>query len=436
MRAKGLLAAGRVDFHAGRWPRGVELCAQSRDLYREVGEPAGEARALIWMAFNRWGTEDDDEIGEILAAAIEAARRAERPLETGIALGLTGTWWCLRDVDRAQELVEEGGRLLEHAGNPNWLAHSYEFRALVAYLRGDHRRARDLLASALPLYLQIGNRVCSAHCLETTAALAAATGRPDGAAQLLGAAERMREVLGTAAPPYERIVRERGVGDVKAALDATRQPRRGSAAARSASRLRWRGPARWRSADGAQEAQRERGAQQARRALVHGHDLGEGGGRRRVVLGDRVEAAHVAVDRPHRQGTRRAHLGQREVGAGGQPPGVVGRGPGGREEASRQSAVAVANAVAQRDGVGGGDGHALSVERVEGGRSASPITSSPAGRARAGRSASGGSPGSRGWRSRRAARHRAPPKRRRAGRRSARKSRKPVSSACGRWAAP
>ena len=150
VRAKGLLAAGRVDFQAGRWPRGVELCAQSRDLYREVGEPAGEARALIWMAFNRWGTEDDDEIGEILAAAIEAARRAERPLETGIALGLTGTWWCLRDVDRAQELVEEGGRLLEHAGNPNWLAHSFEFRALVAYLRGDHRRARELLASALP----------------------------------------------------------------------------------------------------------------------------------------------------------------------------------------------------------------------------------------------------------------------------------------------
>ena len=81
-------------------------------------------------------------------------------------------------------------------------------------------RALDLLARALPLYLQIGNRVCSAHCLETTAALAAATGRPDGAAQLLGAAERMRELLGTAAPPYEGIVRERGANDVRAALDA------------------------------------------------------------------------------------------------------------------------------------------------------------------------------------------------------------------------
>ena len=109
---------------------------------------------------------------------------------------------------------------MERAENPNWLAHSYEFRALVAYLqRRISTRARELLSSALPLYLQIGNRVCSAHCLETTAALAAATGRPDGAAALLGAAERMRELLGTAAPPYERIVRERGVDAVRTALD-------------------------------------------------------------------------------------------------------------------------------------------------------------------------------------------------------------------------
>jgi non-specific serine/threonine protein kinase len=231
VRAKGLLAAGRVDFHAGRWQRGMDLCGHSRDVYRSEGDAAGEARALIWLAFNRWGIEDDDEIGGILAAAGDAARRAERPLEIGIALGLSGTWWLLRDLDRAHELVEEGGLLLERAGNPNWLAHGYEFRTLVAYLRGDHQRARELLTRALPLYLQIANRVCSAHCLETTAALAAATGSPEDAAELLGAAERMRELLGTAAPPYERIVRERGADDVRAALD-----RRTDAAARARGR--------------------------------------------------------------------------------------------------------------------------------------------------------------------------------------------------------
>jgi predicted ATPase/class 3 adenylate cyclase len=219
VRAKGLLAAGRVDFQAGQWPRGVHLCAQSRDVYREVGDAAGEARALIWLAFNRWGIADNNEVGDVLTAAIDAARRAERPLETAIALGLSGTWWSMRDLRRAQELVDEGGLLMERAGSPNWLAHSYEFRAIVAYLQRDYERAHDLLASALPIYLQLSNRVCSAHCLETTAALAAATARPEVGAELLGAAERMRELLDTAAPPYERIVRERGVADVTRALD-------------------------------------------------------------------------------------------------------------------------------------------------------------------------------------------------------------------------
>jgi predicted ATPase len=219
VRAKGLLAAGRLDFQAGEWARGVRLCAKSRDLYAEAGEAAGEARALLWLAFNRWGTEESQEVGDAFAAAIDAARRAQRPLETGIALGFSSMWWALRDLDRAHELVEEAGVLILQAESPNWLAHSYELRALVAYLRGNIERARELLSKALPIYLQIGNRGCSTHCMESTAAVAAAAGRPDLGAELLAAAQRMRELLGVAPPPYERTVRERGVSAVNAALD-------------------------------------------------------------------------------------------------------------------------------------------------------------------------------------------------------------------------
>jgi tetratricopeptide (TPR) repeat protein len=218
-RAKGLLAAGRLDFQAGEWAFGAQLCAQARDLYGEAGDPAGEARALLWLAFNRWGIDESRETGDAFATAIDAARRAQRPLETAIALGFSGMWWALRDLERAHELVEEAGVLIERAESPNWLAHSYELRALVAHLRGDAERARELLSSALPIYLRIGNRGCSTHCLESTAAVAAAAGQPHVGAELLAVAERMRELLGVAPPPYERIVREGGVRAVKAALD-------------------------------------------------------------------------------------------------------------------------------------------------------------------------------------------------------------------------
>ena len=132
--------------------------------------------------------------------------------------------------------------MMKGAENPNWLAHSYEFRALVAYLRGDYARARELLSSALPLYLQIGNRVCSAHCLETTAALAAATGRPDVGATLLGAAERMRELLGhhgAAVRAHRAGARRRRRQDRPRSGD--NRAAHGNSAASSASSPRWRG---------------------------------------------------------------------------------------------------------------------------------------------------------------------------------------------------
>ena len=244
VRAKGLLAAGRVDFQAGQWPRGVDLCAQSRDLYREAGDAAGEARALIWLAFNRWGIEDDDEIGDVLAAAIDVARRAERPLETAIALGLSGTWWSLRDLDRAQELVEEGGLLMERAENPNWLAHSYEFRALVAYLQRDYERARDLLASALP-HLPPDRQPRLQRPLPGDHR---GPGRGDRPARRRSRAAGRRRANARAARHRGTALRADRARARRRRRHArprrrTRRPRHGRAAAISPSRTRWRGRA-------------------------------------------------------------------------------------------------------------------------------------------------------------------------------------------------
>ena len=63
-------------------------------------------------------------------------------------------------------------------------------------------------------------------------------------------------------------------------------------------------------------------------------------GHRGVVLGDRAQAAQVGVDDAHPQRPRPGHVGQREVGAGREAPGVVDGGPRGGEEAPREVALA------------------------------------------------------------------------------------------------
>lgn len=218
-RARGLLAAGRIAFQTGRWQDGARLCRESRDLWHAAGDPAGEARALIWQAVNEWGRGSESEVGLLVAESVEVAARSGPSFEHALACGLAAVWWADRDLDRALALADDANRAIGAVPSPNWLAHIDEFRAYVAFVAGEHEHARELLAEALPLYAQIGNRSCGAHCLETAALITAAVGRPQTAAELLGAAGRLREELGTAPPAYEAFVRSRGDEAIRARLD-------------------------------------------------------------------------------------------------------------------------------------------------------------------------------------------------------------------------
>ena len=91
----------------------------------------------------------------------------------------------------------------------------------------------------------------------------------------------------------------------------------------------------------------------------------ERAGDRGIALGDRPQPAQVGVDGAYPQWSRARDGGQGEVGAGGQRPRVVdGRARGG-EEAAGEVVLAVHQAVTQRQRLGGGDRHALPVDRVE-----------------------------------------------------------------------
>ncbi|HWH43405.1 MAG TPA: AAA family ATPase [Thermoleophilaceae bacterium] len=218
-RASGLLAAGRIAFQTGRWREGLRLCRESRHVWRGLGDPAGEARALIWQVVNEWGLGGGDDLSDLFDESVEVAARSGRAFEHALAAGLAAVWWADRDIARAVALADDAGRLIQTARSPNWLAHIGEFRAYVAFVAGRPDGARALIAEALPLYLEIGNRACGAHCLETAALVAAGTGRAETAAELLGTAGRLREELGTVPPAYEARVRRRGLDAIRARLD-------------------------------------------------------------------------------------------------------------------------------------------------------------------------------------------------------------------------
>ena len=109
----------------------------------------------------------------------------------------------------------------------------------------------------------------------------------------------------------------------------------------------------------------DRGAEHVRWAFDHANDRDESTGDGRVVLGPCTQPAQIGVDEAHTHGPRPLDLGQRQVGADRQLPGVIDGNARGAEEAAGQVALAVLEAVAQRHGLGGGHGHSLPVGGVE-----------------------------------------------------------------------
>ena len=84
----------------------------------------------------------------------------------------------------------------------------------------DHVTARTLYEESLSLSVELGDRWISAISLEGLARVAAATGQPEAAARLLGAADAVRDATGATRSAYFRPLHERNLAQARARLGA------------------------------------------------------------------------------------------------------------------------------------------------------------------------------------------------------------------------
>ena len=88
--------------------------------------------------------------------------------------------------------------------------------ASVAAMQGDFVAARDLYQEIFPILQRIHYQELIPSCLEGLATVAAEQGGSLWAARLWGAAEALREALGTPVPPVYRLDYERVVAKARA----------------------------------------------------------------------------------------------------------------------------------------------------------------------------------------------------------------------------
>jgi predicted ATPase/DNA-binding SARP family transcriptional activator/DNA-binding CsgD family transcriptional regulator len=204
-RAKALARAGYIAWEQGDYERSVVLSEESLALSRKVGDTAAAAAALYTLG---WAAMFGNEIQQA-SALIEEAVMLQRDSEdrVGVARSLLILGFVAvaqHNYEQAMALYEESVALAREVGDGFSLVLSLGVGALAALGQGDYQRTRLLCEEGLQTVWQLKITHLIAAYLHVAASLAGSQGLSVRAARLWGAAENIREAIGTVLSPFER----------------------------------------------------------------------------------------------------------------------------------------------------------------------------------------------------------------------------------------
>jgi predicted ATPase/DNA-binding CsgD family transcriptional regulator len=205
----------------GEYARALALGEESLVLYRELESKIGIAGSLGRLTEVLYRSQSDPARVRSLLEEVLALSR-----EVGDKLGMAhGQRFAAQlalnqgDMTTARSLIEEALSLFREIGNREGMALSLALLARVEAGQGDHTAARTLYEESVTMASKgMGDKEALASCLEGLASLDAAQGELVRAARFWGAAERLRETIGTPIPPVERADYGRAVASARAQL--------------------------------------------------------------------------------------------------------------------------------------------------------------------------------------------------------------------------
>ena len=122
------------------------------------------------------------------------------------------------DYTTSLRLSTESLAIMRELQHRKGIADALNNLGLVANEQGDYQSARKLFEEGMVIRRARGDRQGIVSSLEGMAAVTAAFGSPPRAARIWGAAERLREEIGSPLPPNDRAHYDRRVAAARAAL--------------------------------------------------------------------------------------------------------------------------------------------------------------------------------------------------------------------------
>ena len=221
--ASSLQVLGSVAREQGRYARSRDLHEEGLSIAEAAGDRWAMASARGYLGFVAWLQCDFERASTECTAALEEFRELADVEGTAWSLLSLGTVARYQgDSGRATALLGESRSLSESIGFREGIAWSLEQLGLLAASHGDPGGAA-LLRRSLEVHRALRDRWRMSSVLADLATVTLADGRGPGAgraAMLLGAAEAMREAIGTVIAPCERAQHEETVAGARAVLGA------------------------------------------------------------------------------------------------------------------------------------------------------------------------------------------------------------------------
>ncbi|MGH8104027.1 MAG: tetratricopeptide repeat protein [bacterium] len=219
LRAKALTVAGHLAHIQGDLKIARGLYEQSLAIRRDLGDSRGLAASLHSLGIVAYAQSDYDTARTFYSEALAIFRDCnDRDGIAHILTSLGNVAFDQRDYETSASLYEEALEVNREIGNHALEAIVIHHLGLVAREQGERAVAKTLFKEALQLFRKLGDRSGFAECIEGLAGLAADSNARH-AARLYGAAERLREEIGSPIVPNDRPSYERDVLCVRNTLD-------------------------------------------------------------------------------------------------------------------------------------------------------------------------------------------------------------------------
>ncbi|MBV9603643.1 MAG: tetratricopeptide repeat protein [Solirubrobacterales bacterium] len=222
--ATALQRLGSIAREQARYDEARDLHERSLAIWQELGDEDGIAASHDYLGFVAWLSGDGQGAEEHCGEALEAFRRTGNLRATATALINLGACALYRDdLTLARERLEQALASARQLGFQEAIAWAVHELAIVT--RRERRPAGEyapMLREALLVHQQLGDRWRLTSVLEEIAGAVLVRHDPTLAAEVLAAAEAVRDQLGAPIPPAEAPDRDSALEQLARKLNAAK----------------------------------------------------------------------------------------------------------------------------------------------------------------------------------------------------------------------